>query len=119
MCKYGLGGEKSIQEAILYFEKAALQGHVLCRAELATLYQELECRDYRKAFEWAEMSAMAGDRWGEFILGNFYLFGRGCEAQPDMAIIYYKKAYAHGLYQAKIMLDRLENMKSLTIIEKN
>ena len=29
MCKYGLGGEKNISEAILYFEKSASQGHVL------------------------------------------------------------------------------------------
>lgn len=109
MCKYGLGGERNIKEAVFYFEKAALQGHALCRPHLAELYQEEECRDYQKAFEWAEQAAVTGDRWGEFILGNLYFFGRGCEANPDEAVIYYQRAYNHGLYQAKFMLDKLES----------
>lgn len=60
--RYGLGGDKNIWEAIFYFEKAACQGNVLCRAELAALYQEPECRDYQKAFKWAEMAASTKDR---------------------------------------------------------
>lgn len=111
MCKFDLGGERNIKEAVLYFEKAALQGHALCRPHLAELYQEPECRDYQKAFEWAVQAAATGDRWGEFILGNLYFFGRGCEANPDEASIYYQRAYNHGLYQAKFMLDKLERSR--------
>ena len=72
---------------------------------------EPECRDYRKAFEWAELAASMGDCLGEFILGNLYFFGRGCESNSDEAAFYYEKAYEHGLYQAKVMLEKLDKNK--------
>lgn len=109
MCKYGIGGDRDLKEAIDYFEKAAIQGHALCRAELAQLYQEPDCRNYQKAFEWAEKAALAGDRKGEFILGNLYFFGRGCKSDLDKAVIYYQKAFKHGLFQAKFMLDKVKS----------
>lgn len=110
MCKYGLGGEKNIEEAIYYFEQAAMQGSLLSRSELATLYQEPERRNYQKAFEWAKKAAEVGDAWGEFILGNLYFFGRGCEANLDKAVIYYRKAYEQGFYQAKFMIDKIKDI---------
>lgn len=106
LCRYGIGGERDIAEAVKYHEKAALQGHVLSMTELALLYQEEECRDYHKAFTWAELSAATGNRQGEFILANLYMLGRGCEADMDKAMCYYKKSYEKGMYQAKMMMDK-------------
>jgi TPR repeat protein len=111
MCKYGLGGNKDIKEAIFFFEKSAAQGMSLSMMELACLYQEEgEDKNYKYAFEWARKAAMYGEPQAEFMLGNFYFFGRGCCADMDNACIWYKKALENGVYPAKIMLDKCRNI---------
>lgn len=110
MCKNGLGDVCDLSEAIKYFEEAALKGHALSMCELASLYQESECRNYQKALEWAKKSADLGNPKGEFIMGNLLLFGRGCDADIDNAAIYYQKSLEHGFYQAKFMLDKILNV---------
>ena len=57
------------------------------------------------------MAAFAGDCWGEFILGNFLFFGRGCEPDIDEATLYYQRAFDHGMYQSKIMLDKIKSIR--------
>ena len=106
-CRYGIGGIKDISESIKYHEQAAIQGMILSRTELAMLYQEPECKDYCKAFMWADKAAQSGDRLGEYIMGNLFLLGRGCEADMDKAIMYYQKAYEKGMYQAKVMMEKI------------
>lgn len=110
MCSYGLGGEKDIESAITYFESSALRGHVFSIRELASLYQTEEYRNYQKAFEWATKGAEAGDPICEFILGNLYLFGRGCESDLNKAMINYQKSLKQGIYQAEIMINRIEKI---------
>lgn len=109
MCRYGLGGERDITEAIKYFKIGAEQGHYLCMVELAVLYQEPECRDYEKAFEWAVHAANSGDAYSEFVLGNLYFFGRGCRYNPDEAVMHYRKALSLGINEAEFMLKRIES----------
>lgn len=119
MCKYGLGGERNIPEAIRYFERAAQKGHVLCMAELALVYQEKECQNFQKAFEWAKLAAETGDSSSEFVLGNMYFLGRGCNVDMEKAIIFYKKAFAHGCYQAKFMLEKSQSLFLQDISKKD
>ena len=113
MCKYGLGGEKDLKKALYYFEEAAQKGNLLCRKELALIYQEEECRDYKKAFDWAEKTAAIENSTGEFLLGNFFFFGRGCEPNYYNALKYYKKALDHGFYPAKFMIEKINKIYNL------
>ena len=113
MCKYGLGGEKDLKKALYYFEEAAQKGNLLCRKELALIYQEEECRDYKKAFDWAEKTAAIENSTGEFLLGNFFFFGRGCEPNYYNALKYYKKALEHGFYPAKFMIEKINKIYDL------
>lgn len=109
MCKYGLGGDRDIKSAIIFFEKSAQRAHVLSAYELSTLYQEPEYRNYKKAFEWAFVAAEAGMAHAEYILGNLYLLGRGCEADESKARIYYNRAKKHGFDVAEQMIDAIDN----------
>jgi len=108
MCKYGLGGERDIYDATRYFEESANKGHALSMAELALIYQSPDYINYQKAFEWAKKAALTGNSQSEFILGNLYYFGRGCESNSNEAVLWYKKSLNHGFYQAKFMLDKLK-----------
>ena len=110
MCAYGLGGNRDIETAIIYFETSAKKGHFLSIRELVTLYQLEEHRNYQKAFEWANKGSEAGDAICEFVLGNLYFFGRGCESDINKAMINYQKALKQGIYQAEIMINRIEKI---------
>ena len=110
MCKYGLGGSRNVEEAIKYFELAAKMGHVASMVELGQLYQEPECKNYQKAFEWAKKGAESGSPLGNFVLGNLYFFGRGCEADMNKAMRNYKKALEQGVYQAGFMMKKIEEI---------
>lgn len=108
--EYGLSDEKNTLKAIEWYEKAVINGHILASLQLAQLYQQSEVLDYRKAFENAKKSAEAGTDIAQFILANLYFFGRGTEADVDMAYRWYEAAYKHGIYQAKFMLDKIDRM---------
>lgn len=110
MCRHGLGGERDISDALMYFEQGAQKGHFLCMAELATLYQETECKNYQKAFEWAKKAADTGDPYSEFTLANLYFWGRGCEYDVNEAVIHYQNALRSGVNEAEFMLKRIEEL---------
>ena len=108
--RYGIGGDRDILESCKYYLKAAREGHILSMAALARIYQEKECRDYEKAYEWALKAASFGNSMGEFILGNLLFFGRGCEPDYNEAKKYYNRALNHGFYAAKFMIEKINKI---------
>lgn len=106
--EYGLiDGKRNYYNAIDYYESAVANGHTLAALQLSHLYQQSEVCDYKKAFDNAKRAAEAGCDIAQFILGNLFFFGRGTEANIDMAFQWYEKAYNHGIYQAKFMMDKI------------
>lgn len=110
ICEYGLAGTVDYDMAISYYEKAVGNGHILASLQLSQLYQYASCCNYHKAFFHAVRAANAGCDLAQFILGNLYFFGRGCMADVDKAYEWYQKAYQNGLYQAKVMMDKIDNI---------
>lgn len=110
--RYGLGCRKDIIKSVCYEELAAKQGHVGGYGQLIHLYQEEEVRNYHKAFCNAKLAVESGSAHGAFCLASFYLIGRGCEANIREAERYYKFALEHGVYEAEIMLRKVEKIKS-------
>ncbi len=109
--EYGLDGYgKDYLKAIKYYEMAVENGHSLASLQLAQLYQQPDVCNYKKAFDNAKKSAKSGCDIAQFILANMYFFGRGTEANVEEARRWYEKAYRHGMYQAKFMLDKIEKM---------
>ena len=102
--------KRDVQLAIHYHTLAAEQGHFLSPTHLAILYQLSECKNYHKAYRYAERAAELGEKEGEFILGNLLFFGRGCKANINKAYELYKKAYAHGFDQAQFMIQKIEKL---------
>lgn len=100
--------ERNIRKAIYYHTLAADQGHFLSPTHLAQIYQLSECKNYHKAFRYARKAADIGEKEGEFVLANLLLFGRGCEPNVNKAYELYSRAYAHGVDQAKFMMERIE-----------
>lgn len=100
--------EVNLEKAIHYHTLAADSGDALSPTHLSILYQLPECKNYHKAFHYASIAAKNGEKEGEFVLGNLYFFGRGCEADVDKAYELYKRAWEHGCDQAQFMLEKIE-----------
>lgn len=109
MYRFGLGCNIDISESIRYEEMAANQGHTGGCGQLAYLYQINGYINYQKAFKYAKLAADAGYAHGAYMCGNFLFWGRGCESDEKEALRYYKFAYQHGSYEAKLMIDKIES----------
>jgi len=100
---------KDMEMAVKYHTMSAKQGTALSAYQLSLIYQQDECRNYHKAFQYAEIAANSGIMEGEFVYANLLFWGRGCEADVNKAYEMYEKAYKHGMYQAKFMMEKIEN----------
>ena len=105
--------EKDLHKAVEYLEKARNQSHSYSALELASVYQQPECRNYQRAYECAKIAASHGIAEGALILGNLLLWGRGCEADINKAYEMYAYAYDRGIYYAKLMMEKIENLKGI------
>ncbi len=100
-----------LPKAVEYLEKAKAQGHSFSAMELASLYQQPEVQNYQQAYECAKMAAEHGVAEGEFLLANLLFLGRGCEPDVNKAYELFKRAYAHGIHYASIMIARIDKLK--------
>lgn len=104
----GLGCKKDFAESIRYNQMAADQGNIGGIGSLIYLYQAPGFVNYHKAYKYAEISAKAGVNNGAYHLGNLLFFGRGCEANLEEALKWYKMAYDHGYTDARIMIEKVQ-----------
>lgn len=102
--------EYSLEKATHYLALAAEQGHIEATIELATVFQQMQVCNYQKAQYYARKAAQAGAAEGAFIYANLLFLGRGCEANIDEAIKYYRFAVEHGYARAQFMLERAEKI---------
>ena len=105
--------ERNLPEAVRYLEMAREQNHSQASLELASIYQQPECRNYGRAFACASLAASHGMAEGELILGNLLFWGRGCEADMDKAYEMYRRAYDHGMYYAAVMMEKIRELENL------
>lgn len=103
--------KKDLELAIEYLEKAKAQGYPLAALELASVYQQPECRNYQRAFECARFAAAHSVAEGELILGNLLFWGRGCDPDMNKAYEMYQSAYQHGLYYAWAMMRKIDRIR--------
>lgn len=90
--QHDLGVERDFDKAIFWNEKAAVKGHRLSQLNLADIYARYEQQQYDKAIRWYKEAANQGLFDAYRRLGDFYLFGLGCEENEVQAFEYY-----HGL----------------------
>ena len=93
-----------------WYEKAALQGHLVAQLSLAAIYEQGDNveRDLEKASMWYEKAASQGAALAQLRLGEFYEKGLGVEQDLAKALAWYEKAAAQNYSDAKV---RLENLK--------
>ena len=107
----GRGTETDINQALLWFEKAAQNGQNSdASARIGILYLEGQGipQDYDKAYKHLSQAANAGVPAAQYFLALMYEEGNGVSANPTMALSWYKKAANGGYYQAQQGVSRLQ-----------
>lgn len=113
----GIGVDTDMPEAIRNWEKAAELGSAAAYACLGYAYEN-ELDDYIKAFEYYHKGASIGSGVAAYNLGVFLEDGKGCDADRDRAIYFYRLAVQGGIEEAREALERLDVCVRLTDEER-
>lgn len=105
LCEAGNGVRKSLKKAFLWYEKAALNNHVLAQYKMGCFYEDFGSnpvrRNLAKAAEWYKLAAMQGNAKAQHCLGELYYYGDGVEQSTIEAVKWYQKAAVQGLADAQ------------------
>ncbi len=105
--KYGESGfEKSAEEAVWWYRKAAEQGHVCAQRLLGKCYADGEGvkKSVENAALWYRKAAEQGDADAQYLLGECYANGDGVEQSAEKAVVWYRKAAEQGYVIAQAAL---------------
>ena len=105
LCENGHGVRKSLKKAFTWYEKAALQGHILAQYRMGDFYEDFATtpvrRNLAKAAEWYKLAVMQGNAKAQYCLGSLYYYGNGVEQSTVEAVKWYLKAAMQGLVDAQ------------------
>jgi TPR repeat protein len=111
----GLGTQKDLEKAALYFTKAAEQGHIEAQNKLGQLYLYGQgvTRDRSEAIKWLTTAGEGG--WGDaqFTLGQLYLRGEGTEVNLAEADKWLNLAAKQGVKGADEALSELMRLQAV------
>lgn len=101
-----VGGYKDIGIAMMWYRKAAEQGHADAQYALGSGYLEGHgvARDYSEAVKWYRKSAEQGNAAAQFRLGLCYANGYGVEKNFNEAMKWYRIAAEKGSAEAQFSL---------------
>lgn len=99
----GIGVERNLEKALLWYEKAAEQGVAEAQFNLAHLLVSEELSAVAAA-EWMRKAADQGMTDAQYLMGVIYAEGLGVEMNRDEARIWLQKAIDKGHAEAKNFL---------------
>jgi TPR repeat protein len=90
----GYGGPRDTAQALAYWEEAAGRGHAEAQYRLGVA--RFEAKAYDEAFHAARRAARQQHAAAEAFLAFLYQDGYGTERNPDSAMVWLRRAAAHG-----------------------
>ncbi|MFN3699889.1 MAG: peptidoglycan-binding protein [Alphaproteobacteria bacterium] len=117
----GIGVTKNIETAFEWYKTAAALGHPEAQYNLGIAYIEGLGVPYDpiKAGAFFENAAHAGVTEAAYNLGLIYENGLYGRPQPDIALMWYKKAADQGSPEARAALEQLAKTVNMSISEVN
>ena len=90
--------KEEFTDAIIWFEKAAAQGHVLAISSLGIIYLDGYGvdKDINRALEYLEKASDMDDPYSTNLLGTIYYDGTGVKQDGEKAAMYFEKAAKLG-----------------------
>ena len=118
---YGRGVEKSFEEAVKWYRKAADSGYVAAQRDLGSMYDfgRGVAQDHFEAAIWYRKAANQGDPLAQAALGFLYAEGQGVARDPSEALRLFRASAeagnANGQYQlARSYADGIGQPQDLT-----
>lgn len=105
----GRGVERDVEQAEMWFRKAATAGHARSMTRLGTLlhHPDRSDEDRRESVEWYRRAAELGDSSGMTSLGFAYREGQGVPVDEERAVDWFVKAHGAGANHASELAGRL------------
>ena len=96
--EFGNFTERDLTMAVIYYHKAAIQGHAEAQYNLGVCYYygKGTGKDMSKAVEWFRKAAAQGNAKAQNMLGVCYAMGEGVEKNMPEAVKWYRKAAEQG-----------------------
>lgn len=111
----GVGVDRNDKEAVCWYRKAALNGHVDAQFRLGLTLDSGRngVVDQKEAAKWMQEAANQGFAGAEKILACFYALGRGVPRDPKLAIEWCRKAAEKDDVEAQYLLTTWYNSNDL------
>ena len=105
---HGLGTDKDLEKAEMYFNKAAILGNVDAVYGMGKLCLETEPE---RAIRYFELAAKQGHTYAEYQLGKIYCFGIGVPRDLETGMEWLRLSAEHGNEHASTLLQHVnENL---------
>lgn len=103
---HGLGTDKDLEKAEMYFNKAAILGNVDAVYGMGKLCLET---DSEKAIHFFELAAKQGHTYAEYQLGKIYCFGIGVPRDLETGMEWLRLSAEHGNEHAASLLQHAKD----------
>ena len=100
----GRGVEKSVTQAVAWFEKGANAGNVACMETLALVLLNCEKPDYTTVRRWLDKADELGSPGAPWVLGCMSFMGRGCAVDRPAGRRLFARAAERGSLDAMCQL---------------
>jgi Ankyrin repeats (3 copies)/Sel1 repeat len=113
-----LGTKKDLEQAAVYFSKAAQQGHLEAQHKLGQLYLYGQgvTQSYAEAIKWFTAAAEQGYGESQLVLGQLYLKGEGTDINLPEADKWLNLAAKQGVVGANETLDELLRLQAVATV---
>lgn len=103
-----------VNQAMEWFNRAALNGEVNSMIALGDLYEsgEMVNKNVKSAFRYYFMAAKQGDAKGLYKIGEYYMNGIAVEKDLEKAMLYLHRSAEQGYQQAKDLIGGVEKSSS-------
>lgn len=94
--QYGIGVEQNIEQAIIYYQLAAIQQDIRAEYNLGILYLEGKTNpvNYEQGVQWMTSAAFKGNAYAQYVLANLYEYGLQDNNGKDVVAINHSQALA-------------------------
>lgn len=107
-------GRRDEKQAVLWFERAALQGNIVAQKMLGDLYEQGRgvSENLKLSADWRTKAALRGNTEAQVNLGRMYMVGAGVEKDMQKSEYWLHRAAIEGNGEAQFLLGKMYKLRA-------